>query len=63
MVKNPKKSSALIIGRQIAVYVPLLLILPRMLDLLGLQLAGPIADVLISVVSFFMVKNYFSNIK
>lgn len=54
-------SSALVFGRQLLLYVPALLLLPRVLDLLGLQAAGPLADLLIFAVALPMVLRFFKS--
>lgn len=63
MVKQPGKSSLLILGRQLAVYIPALLILPRLWDLTGLQLAGPVADLIVFAVALPMVLRYFKSLR
>lgn len=59
MVEQPGKSSLLIFGRQLGVYIPALLILPRLLGLTGMQMSGPISDVIMGMITFVMVKHYF----
>lgn len=59
MVKRPGTSSLLIMGRQLLFYIPALLLLPRWLDLLGLQLAGPLADIIVFCLALPLVLHYF----
>lgn len=63
MVKKPILSSVLIMGRQIVVYIPALLFLPKFFDLLGLQMAGPIADIIMFCISLPVIIGYFKKIK
>lgn len=56
---NPLPSSLLLFIRQLGLYVPMLLILPRMLDLPGLQISAPAADVVMGLVAIPMVLHYF----
>lgn len=56
---NPLPSSALIVVRQILFNVPALLLLPPVLDLWGVQLAGPLADLFTFAVALPMVLQYF----
>lgn len=62
MVKHPYRSSLLILGRQLIVYIPALLILPRLWGLTGLQLAGPAADLIVFAVALPMVLSYFRSL-
>ncbi len=59
MIGHPLPSSALIVLRQLICYVPALLVLPRLLGLLGVQLAGPCSDFLVALVSLPLVNRYF----
>jgi len=59
MIGRPMPSTVLILCRQLFFYVPALLVLPHFMDLLGVQLAGPLADVLTAGMSLPMVTNYF----
>lgn len=63
MVERPGTSSFLIFGRQLAVYIPALLILPRILGLLGMQMSGPVSDILMCIITFIMVQKYFRGIR
>lgn len=56
---NPLPSSVLVICRQLVFYVPALLLLPPVLDLLGVQLAGPLADLAVFCIALPMVLRYF----
>lgn len=62
MVGRPGTSSALIMGRQLAVYIPALLILPRLMDLTGLQMAGPASDAVMFCIALPMVLRYFKKV-
>lgn len=59
MVGKPLPSSVLIFSRQLVFYIPALLILPRLFGLTGMQMAGPIADVLSFALALPMVCRYF----
>lgn len=61
MVEKPGISSLLIFGRQLGVYIPALLILPKLFELVGMQMSGPISDLIISVITFVIVQHYFHN--
>lgn len=62
VTKHPGPSSLLLFLRQLLVYIPALLVLPRMLDLLGLQLAGPLADILVGCIAIPMVLRFFQTL-
>lgn len=59
MVKRPGASSLLILGRQLVFYIPALLLLPRHLGLLGVQVAGPLADAVVFCLALPLVLHYF----
>ena len=59
MIGRPLPSTVLILCRQLFFYVPALLLLPLFLDLLGLQLSGPLADLLTACMALPMIKRYF----
>lgn len=59
VVGLPLPSSLLIFSRQLIFYIPALLALPKLLDLTGLQLAGPAADLLTFCLALPMVLVYF----
>lgn len=52
-------SSLLVFARQIVFYIPAMLILPWLIGLLGVQAAGPLADLLIFAVALPMVLRFF----
>ena len=49
VIKKPIISSSITVVRQIIIYIPILLILPNIINELGIQLAGPIADVTVGL--------------
>lgn len=59
VVEKPLPSSVLIFSRQLIFYIPALLILPGILQLIGVQIAGPLADMLTFLVALPMVWYYF----
>lgn len=59
IIKKPLISSGLIFGRQIILYVPLLLILPGFFQALGMEAAGPVADVCIACIALPLVLHFF----
>ena len=59
LIGRPLPSTVLILCRQLFFYVPALLLLPLFLDLLGLQLSGPLADLLTACMALPMIKRYF----
>lgn len=60
-VGKPKQSMLLSLSRQVLILIPLVLILPKFIGLIGLFTAGPIADVSSSILTavflFFELKN------
>lgn len=61
MIGRPAPSSILIFSRQLFFNVPALLGLPLLLGLFGVQMAGPLADILTACVALPMVLNHFKN--
>lgn len=59
VVGKPLPSSILIFSRQLVFYIPALLILPGPFGLTGMQMAGPVADVLSFLLAVPMVCQYF----
>lgn len=59
VVGLPLPSSLLIFSRQLFFYIPALLLLPRALDVLGIQMAGPLADLITFCLALPMVLRYF----
>ena len=49
----------MVFARQIVFYIPAMLILPRLIGLLGVQAAGPLADLLMFAVALPMVLRFF----
>lgn len=62
VVGKPLPSSVLIFSRQLVFYIPALLLLPELFGLAGMQMAGPVADVLSFAVAVPMVYRYFSRL-
>lgn len=63
ITSHPLPSSLIIFGRQLVLYIPALLVLPKAIDLLGLQLAAPICDIIAGCVCIPMVLHYLSGLK
>ena len=61
VVGKPVPSSLLIFGRQLIFYIPMLLILPRVIGILGVQIAGPAADIITFCIALPMVLRYFKS--
>lgn len=59
MIGRPLPSTILILSRQLFFYIPALLLLPGVLGLLGLQLSGPLADILSACMALPMINRYF----
>ena len=59
MIGRPLPSTMLILSRQLFFYIPALVVLPRILGLFGLQLSGPLADILSACMALPMVNRYF----
>lgn len=62
VVGKPLPSSLLIFSRQLAFYIPALLILPRLAGLIGVQMAGPAADLMTFCMAMPMVLHYFKKL-
>ncbi len=60
-VGKSKVSIGLVVLRQLILLVPLLLILPLFIGLTGVWLAQPITDLLVSLLSFYLVKREFKH--
>lgn len=58
-IRESARSSALVLGRQVAVYIPLLIVLSRALGLGGLMAALPLADVISFAAALWMIRRYF----
>lgn len=59
MIGRPLPSTILILSRQLFFYVPALVALPVFFGLFGLQLSGPLADILSFCLALPMVNRYF----
>ncbi len=59
VIGQPLNSSILVFSRQLFFYIPILLILPRLIGLLGVQAAGPLADALTFLVALPIALKYF----
>lgn len=62
ITKHPLPSSMIIFGRQLVLYIPALLVLPKLIDILGLQLAAPLCDTIVGLVCIPMVLVYFARL-
>ena len=62
-VGKPKKAMIISLSRQVIFLIPAFLILPRIFELKGVWLAGPIADTLAILVSGFVIFNEMKNLK
>ncbi|MBQ8993546.1 MAG: MATE family efflux transporter, partial [Turicibacter sp.] len=58
-VGKSRLSIWLVILRQIILLIPLLLILPKFLGLNGVWLAQPITDLIIAIISFYLIRKEF----
>ncbi|MCI8726605.1 MAG: MATE family efflux transporter [Hungatella sp.] len=59
MIGRPLPSTMLILSRQLFFYIPALIVLPRLFGLFGLQIAGPLADMLSACMALPMINRYF----
>ena len=59
MIGRPLPSTLLILSRQLFFYIPALMALPKVLGLFGLQLSGPLADILAACMALPMINRYF----
>lgn len=62
ITKHPLPSSLIIFGRQLVLYIPALLVLPKVIDILGLQLAAPLCDIIMGIICIPMVLVYFARL-
>ncbi len=60
-IGKPHKGILVSLSRQLILFVPLALILPRFLGIYGIVLTGPIADFLAFVVAIFLVRGEFKD--
>lgn len=58
-IKESARSSVIVLGRQLCVYIPLVLALQRLFGMTGLMLALPAADVLSSLAAVWMARQFF----
>lgn len=57
-IGKPKHAMFLSLSRQVLVIIPVLIILPKFLELTGVWLAGPISDIIASVITaYFVIKD------
>ena len=61
-IKESTRSSILVLGRQVCVYVPLMIVLSRLLGLNGLMAALPAADAFCCLVAVVMARRFFSRL-
>ena len=57
--RESARSSALVLGKQVCIYTPLLLALPRAWSMNGLMAAMPLADALGFLAALWMARSYF----
>lgn len=62
ITKHPLPSSMIIFGRQLVLYIPALLVLPRLIDVPGLQLAAPLCDTIAGLICIPMVLVFFTKL-
>ncbi len=58
-IGQSKLSIWLVILRQIILLIPLILILPKFIGLNGVWLAQPITDLIIAIISFYLIRKEF----
>ena len=58
-IRESARSSALVLGKQVCIYIPLLLALPRVWGMNGLMAAMPLADALGFLAALWMALSYF----
>ena len=58
-IRESARSSALVLGKQVCIYIPLLLALPRAWGMNGLMAAMPLADALGFLAALWMARSYF----
>ena len=58
-IRESARSSALVLGKQVCIYIPLLLALPRAWSMNGLMAAMPLADALGFLAALWMARSYF----
>lgn len=61
-IKESTRSSVIVLGRQVCVYIPLVIALQRLFGMTGLMLALPAADALTALVAVWMVRRYFARL-
>ena len=59
-IRESARSSALVLGKQVCIYIPLLLALPRVWGMNGLMAAMPLADALGFLAALWMARSYFA---
>ena len=58
-IRESARSSVLVLGRQVCVYVPAAILLSRLFGLDGLMVALPAADLLSCLAALIMIRRYF----
>ena len=61
-VGEPLKAAIVSLARDIVFFVPLVIILPKYMEIKGVLIAAPIADMLGIIVTIILVKNFFKNL-
>lgn len=61
-VGNPIKSSIISLSRDIVIFVPLVIILPRFMEIKGILYAAPIADLIGTIITIILLVVFFKNI-
>lgn len=62
-INQAKKSIILNLSRQLIIFLPLVGILPKYFNINGVWLAAPIADIIISIITFILLNNSFKKMK
>ena len=62
-LKKPVMSSCITFGRQLALYIPMLLILPKFMGVIGMQGAAPFSDIIMGSISIVLILKMFQDLK
>ncbi len=62
-INKPGRAAVLSLSRQVLILIPLVLIMPLFFGLYGVFFAPPIADLLSSILTYFMLRGYFAKFK
>lgn len=62
-INKPVRAAVLSLSRQVLIIIPLVLILPLFFGLNGVFFAPPTADLLSSILTYFMLRGYFAKYK